>query len=133
MSTLKEIMASNIARLIKERGITQAGLARELNLETLTIHHYTTGHRFPKPENIDAICAYFKISYSDLVRHEEAPVPINAPVSKTLLKMMAIPDDVYDMAGKFGSDHKVWESVKVILKNAEKEMERKMSGQKKES
>jgi transcriptional regulator with XRE-family HTH domain len=67
----KEVMSYNINKLLRERGVSQAELARAINKEPLTIHHYVKGIRFPKPDNIDAICDYFKIPIMELFRQKE--------------------------------------------------------------
>lgn len=67
----KEVISYNINRLLRERGVTQAELSRAIDKEPLTIHHYTKGIRFPKPDSMDAICDYFKIPLSELFRQKD--------------------------------------------------------------
>lgn len=66
----KRVVASNIIRLIKENNSSQAALASAIGLEPLAIHLYTKEKRFPKPENMDAICEFFKVPLSELFREE---------------------------------------------------------------
>lgn len=67
----KEIVAYNISRLIEERGVSQSELARAIGKEVLSVHLYTKAKRFPKPENMDAICDFFKISLTELFKTKD--------------------------------------------------------------
>ena len=72
----KELVPYNIKRLIEINGSSQTELAHAIDREILTVHHYTKGLRFPKPENMDAICEFFKIPLTELFREKAAPDPV---------------------------------------------------------
>lgn len=70
----KEVVAFNINRLIEEHGVSQADLARAIEKEVLTVHLYTKGKRFPRPEQLDAICRFFNIPLTDLFKEIDEKV-----------------------------------------------------------
>lgn len=70
----KEVVAYNINRLIEERGVTQADVARAIDKEVQTVHLYTKAKRFPKPENMDAICDFFKVPLTELFKDKDSSI-----------------------------------------------------------
>lgn len=70
----RELVVYNLNRLMKKHGVSQAELARAIDREVLTIHHYTKGSRFPKPENMDAICRFFKIPLTELFKEKDVVI-----------------------------------------------------------
>ena len=76
----------NLKRLRKERGLTQAELAKELNVSLATIGNYETGTRQPKNKDMwNKIADYFQVSVSELMDElKENPNDIN---NKIILKV----------------------------------------------
>jgi transcriptional regulator with XRE-family HTH domain len=84
----KQLVIYNINRLIEENKSSQAELARVMNVETLTVHNYTKGHRFPKPESMDAICRHFKVPITELFKEPLMPEISTEDAIKALAKSL---------------------------------------------
>lgn len=118
-------------REIRERlGLTQVALAKKLGINAQTIRDYEAGRRSPPVKNLKALAEALGVSASDLVSSEES-APLVIPVSETLKKLLSIPDSVYEMAQYFDSSDEAWKTVMVVLEDAKKDKEKKLSKQKK--
>lgn len=66
--TYKEIFGTNLTRIMKEKGITQTQLVRELNMPRRTVHNWQTGKCFPRyPDKICQLCEYLGVEFHELV------------------------------------------------------------------
>lgn len=69
----KNLFRFRLAQLRSEKGLTQADLARELNVDSSTIGNYETGLRFPRPSQLIAICDYFGVSVDYIMGRTDIP------------------------------------------------------------
>lgn len=68
---VNETIAKNLTKLLQERGLTQADLARKLGVSTATACNWCKGIKIPRMDKLDVICNYLEISYSDILEDEE--------------------------------------------------------------
>jgi transcriptional regulator with XRE-family HTH domain len=66
INKFKEIFAKNLRYYMDLNKKTQKDLINDLNLTRSAISAWYTGRRIPRPELLDILCSYFKISRSDL-------------------------------------------------------------------
>ncbi|TWL93697.1 LexA repressor [Bacillus licheniformis] len=68
---LKEIMASNLKKQLKRKGISQTMMARDLNIPEMTVSNWVKGKTYPRPDKIQLMADYFGITRTQLT--EESP------------------------------------------------------------
>ena len=79
---MNNILGENIARLRKEKGMTQEDLARELNISYQAVSKWENGISSPDISNIKLLAQFFGVSIDMLFglellpdREAEAPAP----------------------------------------------------------
>lgn len=78
---LKDIIADNLKRHLKKKGITQTDLARDLNIPEMTVSNWIRAVTYPRPDKIQMLADYFHCKRSDLTEKKIEPENIY-PVSK---------------------------------------------------
>lgn len=78
MTISKELLASNLTRLLDRYGESQAQLAQAIGTSTSAISAWATGIRFPRVEYINAIADHFGVDPSVLLNIQEhkASIPV---------------------------------------------------------
>lgn len=71
----KEIMSTNIKRLMKRKNVTRTQMADDLSLKYTTLTDWINGKTYPRIDNIEKMATYFKVSKSDLVENYD-PNPV---------------------------------------------------------
>lgn len=94
----KEIMAENIQKLMKSRGIDRRKLSDDLNISYTTVSDWVNGKTYPRIDKIEIMADYFNVTKSQLV--ESASSQINE--SKDLDKML---DEAMSFDGKPMTDN----------------------------
>lgn len=116
-------LGERIKELRIARKLSQVALAKSLDLNPQTIRDYETGRRSPTIKGLPSLAKALDVSISDLIEGSSSPPPIKTlPVSQLLAKLSNVPDWVYEDAQEFGSDHKVWDQVRVTFKDALKDI-----------
>ena len=72
MNTM-QVFSNNLAKLLKRKG-NLSELARFCKVSQPSVSYWVNCKKFPSPENLDLIAAYFSIEVSDLF--VENPLPI---------------------------------------------------------
>ncbi|MGY6720076.1 LexA family protein [Bacillus licheniformis] len=68
---LKEIMANNLKKQLKRKGISQTMMARDLNIPEMTVSNWVKGKTYPRPDKVQLMADYFGITRTQLT--EESP------------------------------------------------------------
>lgn len=63
----RKIFSKKLNHYMDERSKTQADLCKELGFTRSTVSSWCVGTRIPRPEVIDTLANYFRISRSDLL------------------------------------------------------------------
>lgn len=63
----KPVMASNIKRLMKEKGINAKELSRAINVPYTTVLSWTKAEYYPRIDKIEMMADYFGVLKSDLI------------------------------------------------------------------
>lgn len=61
------LFAKNLRRVMSDRDVSQAKLAKDMNIPKTTISSWMNGVRTPKMSKIDALCEYLNCKRSDLM------------------------------------------------------------------
>ena len=83
---IREILARNLRRMCDAEG-NIVRICREIPLNRQQFNKYLSGSTMPHPRTLKKICAYFKISESELLRPQEVETPINDLESNSLLNI----------------------------------------------
>ena len=67
---ISEIFSSNLRRMLKEKGATQAELSRYMGISTPTVNNWCKGKIIPLLDKMDALCTFFACEPSDLLREQ---------------------------------------------------------------
>lgn len=124
METIKEIVCRNCKRLLdKKKNLSE--IARLMQINPTTISRWKSGKHAPELEKIDKLAEVLGVSRDEFFSPIVLERPVELPISKTLQRMMKIPDEVYSYAEKFGVEHEVWDTVLKALELQELKDERK--------
>lgn len=63
----KEIMAKNISRLMKEKGVDRTQLSKDLKIKYTTLSDWINAKTYPRIDKIELMANYFDVSKSELV------------------------------------------------------------------
>jgi transcriptional regulator with XRE-family HTH domain len=115
---INELFSENIKRLRLKRGLTQQKLADLSGFTVHSLRDYETGRRVPSLENMGQIASALGVKVSDLFESDEPAPVLQMPVSKTIQKLAAVPDEVYELAQGLKHEDEAWEYVKAALESA---------------
>jgi transcriptional regulator with XRE-family HTH domain len=118
---ITELFGSNLRRIREAQGLSAETLGEKIGV---TGKHIYDIEKLRKKPSIDVVIGAAKelsVKIGDLFEGEKTPDSIRLPVSKTLQKLMAIPDDVYEAAQGVPHGHEIWGIVKDYLENAKEE------------
>jgi len=121
-------IAKKIAENIRlARGeLSRQKLAEKAGTTYQNIYDIEEGRRNPSIDILIAISEVLGVSAASLLETGKSPVVVNLPMSKVLIKMAAIPDDVYDLAQGVNLDSEVWDTVRsALIVGAELKAEKK--------
>ncbi|UJS28452.1 LexA family transcriptional regulator [Macrococcoides canis] len=63
----KEVMAKNISRLMKEKGVDRTKLSNDLKVKYTTLSDWINAKTYPRIDKIELMANYFDVSKSELV------------------------------------------------------------------
>lgn len=69
----KDIMARNLNRLMREKGVSAKAMSKTLGFPYTTLLSWLKAENYPRIDKIEAMAAYFGVMKSDLI--EEAMTP----------------------------------------------------------
>jgi len=114
-----EIISKN---LIAARGrMSRQELAEKAKISYQAVRDIEEKDRNPSIAMLQTLANALGITIVDLLRSDSEPKPVAMPVSKTLQKMMNVPDQAYDFAADIDPGHKVWRDVLTLLGAAAEE------------
>ena len=107
----KKVFAENLAFYLDRNNMTQAELARRLNVSESTITYWLQGKKSPRMGKVDQICSIFGILRSDLMdrktnNSESSEYYINPETRKIAQEIYQDPDlhMLFDAARNASSD-----------------------------
>lgn len=113
-----DIFCNNLRTIRVKQDFTQKSLALKIGLNDQAIRDYEAGRRFPPVETLGQIATALGIKVSDLFESDEIAPVLQMPVSRTIQKLAAIPDEVYELAQGLRHDNEAWEFIKTVLERA---------------
>lgn len=79
MSRFRYVFASNLRRIIREKGIRSKDLASQLHVSQAIVTQWRNADRFPSPENMDRIAAHLQVPFAELFREpRSSPADVGA-------------------------------------------------------
>lgn len=115
---INELFSENIKRLRTKRGLTQQKLADLAGLTVHSLRDYESSRRVPSLETMGQIADALGVKVGDLFESSEPAPVLTLPVSKTLQKLAAIPDNVYEALDGVPKDDGVWVVIRGLLETA---------------
>jgi transcriptional regulator with XRE-family HTH domain len=120
VETIKDTFCKNFKKFVEASSLSQKSIAEKVGVSEQTFYRWARGENTPGHENLEELGNVLGVKPSDFYMTEkQEPLPL--PVSKTLQKLMAIPDDVYEAAQGVPHGHEIWGIVKDYLENAKEE------------
>lgn len=124
MEMIKSVLIRNMKLLRKSKGWTQEDLAEKAGFSTGFIKDIERGKSWVSPEAIEAIGAAFGVPCEVLFSSDHKGVLLDMPMSSAIKKLMAIPDNIYDLAQDLPKDDQCWVAVRLALESARERMEK---------
>lgn len=85
----KEIMAENIQKLMKSRGVDRRKLSEDLNISYTTVSDWVNGKTYPRIDKIEIMADYFNVTKSQLVESESSQINESKDLDKMLDEAMS--------------------------------------------
>lgn len=115
MENIRTTVCSNFNRLVDSSGKTKREIAQQMQVSEATLQRWKSGVSFPELPNLEKLAKILGVDEREFYSSHE-PVVKHEPVSKTLQKILNVPDDVYDLAAKLGDPkNNAWETVRAAL------------------
>ena len=76
----KQIMADNIKRLLKAKGLNPRQLAIALDFKYTTVNDWVNAKTYPRIHKIEMLANFFNVSKSDLVENKTEEIATTSPV-----------------------------------------------------
>lgn len=106
---IQKVIAKNLRAERERLSLTRDSLAKMAGVTPQTIYDIENENRNPSITVLDSLANSLGLTAKDLLNDSE-PLPVKSlPVSKVLQKMMAVPDEVYEVAIKLGANDPIWE------------------------
>jgi len=70
MDDPKKILAANLKRLLKEKGLDQLEVARKLGVAPATVSYWTRGEKYPRSDKLPRLADLLHVSLTDLTLPE---------------------------------------------------------------
>jgi transcriptional regulator with XRE-family HTH domain len=115
---ITKTVALNVRRLRDGQKLTREALAKAANVSAQTIYDIENENKKPSLLVVESLAKALSIKPSTLLESDELAPIVNLPVSKTIQKLMAIPDKVYDFAQDEAINDEVWEIIEDIMEGA---------------
>jgi transcriptional regulator with XRE-family HTH domain len=79
LAILRKYLAANLDRLIRDRGLKQVVVAKDLEISKGYLSKILNEHAFPSEDLLEKILFYFDIDPEDLMRKPQSRTPSKAP------------------------------------------------------
>lgn len=123
MESMREIVCNNFNRLFENSEFSSyRALAKEIGVNENTLQRWKKKKSYPELPNVERLAKAFKVNPREFYASKDEENP--SPVSKTLIKMMAIPDKIYDLAISVPREDEVWEYIEEALTDAKEKYEK---------
>lgn len=114
MGNIKEAFYKNFTRLVESSDLTQKAIAQKLKVTEPTFYRWKSGDNPPDFETVDRLAEILGVDSSEFYKTHETTVKL-IRMSDVAKRIGSVPDRIYELAERLGSDHEVWESIEDIL------------------
>lgn len=117
---IKNTVALNLRRIRRERGLTQAQFAELAGISHSHVRQAEVGKSAYGLSNIEDICSKLGVPVHTVFMDEGAggSKKEKMNVGEVVQKLVAIPDDIYDLAINVDRNAGEWEAIRELLKQA---------------
>lgn len=97
----REIFATNLNRLLQDRGLTQLEVSKVIGVSAQTFNTWCRGVAIPRMDKIQRLADYFRVNKSDLIDyHGDSPATESSQADALFIEKYG--QEVYDAAMTFG-------------------------------
>jgi transcriptional regulator with XRE-family HTH domain len=120
MTNLDAIFSKNLVKYRKAKGYASAdSFAEAIEISLRTLQRYEAGERLPSSDKIEKMASMLGVQVQEFFKTEETIViERSEPISLVAKRLLAIPDEIYDLAIKVGPGHEIWDAVRGSLNRA---------------
>ncbi len=114
---------TNLRKIRKEKGVSQAAVAKELGISRQAYNNYELGKREADYETLLKLAEYFETTVEDLIKETDVRPDRNAQFKVAVGKVLADPNSAYKMGDRIVigiDDEKNKELTEKILRRLEK-------------
>jgi transcriptional regulator with XRE-family HTH domain len=115
VGNIRNIVCNNFNRLVDASRMAKAEIARQMGVSATTMQRWKTGESFPELPNIEKLANVLGVDPVEFYA-TEMPVLRELPISRSLQKMAAVPDEVYELAEDMKGDEAGWDIITKIMK-----------------
>lgn len=112
------VFGGNLKRIREARSMSADLLGLKSGVSAKHIYDIEKKIKKPSFDLVVNVAEALSVKVADLFEGEDKVAPLYMPVSKTIQKLMAIPDEVYEAAQDVPRDNVVWEQIEILLRNA---------------
>lgn len=123
MENMKDLVCNNFNRLVEASPLKKREIAKLIGVNENTLQRWKNKDSYPELPNIEKLAEVLGVSPLEFYKSnvEEKVLPMSV-VGK---RISSIPDDIYEMAEKYGATHDVWKDVRKAFEIYEMDIERK--------
>jgi transcriptional regulator with XRE-family HTH domain len=111
---ITKVFADNLRREREAAGLSGEALGALCKVTGKHIYDIEKGRKKASIGLMQTVSEALDVDLSDLFKVEISRAKVE-PISKTILKILAIPDDVYDLAQQVPLNDEIWDAVRVSL------------------
>lgn len=84
MKTYNEIFAENLTKLMREKGISQNELARQIGVSVGSVNFWCNAVNVPRPKVLDRLCEFFDVPQVELTTNKDDIPNLSIPAAYPL-------------------------------------------------
>lgn len=113
----KEIMASNILRLMEENGKTRAQICNDLGFKYSTFSEWVQGVKYPRIDKIEQMAIYFGVLKSDLIEEHHSSTAGDEDMATDKPRLsITMEEDMLGEVEQFQQRHNITTKSKAIIR-----------------
>jgi transcriptional regulator with XRE-family HTH domain len=127
MEMIRALLTRNVRQIRQSRGWSQEELAEITGYSRGFIADIERGKSWVSPEALEKLCEALGVTCEVLFSSDQKAQMFDMPVSRAVKKIMAIPDDIFDLAQGISPEDDAWEYVRGALEVAQERIKEKKS------
>jgi len=87
---LRQVFASNLTRLMAQKGINQNDLVKEFGVTSSTASDWCTGKKYPRIDKVQMLADYFGVLKSELTEEKPTETGELDPLDKRIIELFGL-------------------------------------------